>query len=375
MDLLLVKASLATTPAFVIDEKQIIENLQSLVNIKEQADCHVLYSIKALPLQLVCQLATDYLDGLSVSSLFEARLAKEILVDKGSIHITTPGLKDNEFIEVAELCSHISFNSINQYQRFLNFNRQQCSLGFRLNPKLSFADDLRYDPCRPYSKLGVELESLDEIVGNLEGLHFHNVFSHTDYLPLVKILGVLKDKLGHRLSQLKWINLGGGYLYSQIINSQPLIDQILQIKDRYGLEVYIEPGKDVIGNAGYLVSTVIDSFSSDGKKIKVLDTSVNHNPEVFEYQRKPELIEATDIGRYRCQLVGSSCLAGDVFGDYQFENLPQVGDKVVFSNVGAYSLIKANRFNGYNLPDIYWMDDKITLIKQATFNHYRQQWV
>lgn len=376
MNLNLVKNKLDSTPAFVFDENTIIKNLTTLVNIKKQSACRVLYSMKALPLELVLKLTKVYLDGLSVSSLFEARLAKEILADTGAIHMTTPGLREIEFEEIAEICTHISFNSINQYYRLIN-NINQCSAGLRLNPKLSFVKDPRYDPCRPHSKLGIEMELIinQGVSEKIEGLHFHNVFSNTNYMSLVDTVDMLREKLGHHLSQLKWLNLGGGYLHNQINNHKPLIDLAKQLKMEYELEIYIEPGKAVVENAGFLVTTVIDSFVSDGKRIMVLDTSVNHNPEVFEYQRKPELLEAVEEG-CSCVLVGSSCLAGDVFGEYTFDGTVKVGERLVFSNVGAYSLIKANRFNGYNLPDIYSVDkeNKQLLVKQSTYQDFRKQW-
>lgn len=376
MNLNLVKNKLDSTPAFVFDENTIIKNLTTLVNIKKQSACRVLYSMKALPLELVLKLTKVYLDGLSVSSLFEARLAKEILADTGTIHMTTPGLREIEFEEIAEICTHISFNSINQYYRLIN-NINQCSAGLRLNPKLSFVKDPRYDPCRPHSKLGIEMELIinQGVSEKIEGLHFHNVFSNTNYMSLVDTVDMLREKLGHHLSQLKWLNLGGGYLHNQINNHKPLIDLAKQLKMEYDLEIYIEPGKAVVENAGFLVTTVIDSFVSDGKRIMVLDTSVNHNPEVFEYQRKPELLEAVEEG-CSCVLVGSSCLAGDVFGEYTFDGTVKVGERLVFSNVGAYSLIKANRFNGYNLPDIYSVDkeNKQLLVKQSTYQDFRKQW-
>lgn len=378
MDLKLVKNNLPITPAFVIDENKIIENLTELVEIKAQTDCQILYSIKALPHQLVLETVKEYLDGFSVSSLFEARLAKEILGDNGSIHITTPGLRKDEFLEITNLCTHVSFNSINQFQRLQSISTEQISYGLRLNPKLSFADDLRYDPCRPNSKLGVEIESIGSSMDSIDGLHFHNVFSQTDYHALIKTVALLKDKLGHQLTQLKWINLGGGYLFNQIQNHQPLIDQLRLLKAEYELEVYLEPGKAVVGNAGYLVTTVIDGFISDGKEIIVLDTSVNHNPEVFEYQKKPHLLEEiyTDL-KFNCVLAGSSCLAGDIFGVYHFAKMPRVGDRLVFSDVGAYSQIKANRFNGYNLPAVYSVDrnKQFVFIQQSSYSHFRQQWV
>ena len=376
MDFEQIKNSLNSTPAFVFDEKTLVDNLTEIADLKKKSGCQALYSIKALPLELVLKLAKGHLDGLSVSSLFEARLAREVLADAGNLHITTPGLRDDEFRQIARLCTHVSFNSINQYRRLQNQALALTSLGLRINPKLSYASDPRFDPCRTSSKLGMAIDCLDNIPENIEGLHFHTVFSNTDYLALENTVRLLKQKLGDQLKQLKWLNLGGGYLYHQISNHQPFIDLITKLKSDYELRVFIEPGKAIVGNAGYLISSVIDCFISDGKNIAVLDTSVNHNPEVFEYQKSPELLDADSQGECSSLLVGSSCLAGDIFGEYQFNTLPKVGDRLVFLNVGAYSLIKANRFNGYNLPDIYWVDSNndMTLIKQSDYLDYRRQW-
>lgn len=377
MNLNVSKDNIEKTPAYVFDESIIDNNLTQLVNLKNKSGCRVLYSIKALPLGQVLNKAKDYLDGLSVSSLFEARLAREVLGDKGNIQITTPGLRDDEISELKELCTHISFNSINQYHRFDKNEAFNTSLGFRLNPKLSFATDDRFNPCRQYSKLGISIDSLNSIPDEIDGLHFHTVFSHQDFIPLEQTVAVLKKKFSDELGRLKWVNLGGGYLYNQIVDQQPFINLVKQLKAEFDIEVYIEPGKSVVNSAGYLVSTIIDSFSSDGKRVLVLDTSVNHHPEVFEYQKTPILLEENKNGRFTYILAGSSCLAGDLFGEYHFEKLLQIGDKVVFSNVGAYSVIKANRFNGYNLPDIYWIDkaNNYTLIKSSSYENYHQQWI
>lgn len=365
------------TPAYVFDENSIETNLLQLVSLREKSGCRVLYSIKALPLGLVLNKVKDYVDGFSTSSLFEARLAKEFLGDTGSIHITTPGLRDSEFDELKQLCTHISFNSVSQYQRFMQSGIQQGSLGLRLNPKLSFSKDQRFDPCRQHSKLGIDIDIVDFISKKIEGLHFHTVFSHQDYLSLEQTIATVKKKFGVKLARLKWINMGGGYLYNQIDSHQPFVEAVQQLKKEFYLDVYIEPGKAIVGDAGYLVSTIIDRFISDKKEVMVLDTSVNHHPEVFEYSIKPNLLEEDENGDYSCILAGSSCLAGDIFGEYQFKIMPKIGDKVVFSNVGAYSLIKANRFNGYNLPDVYWMDktNSLIFVKNNKYEDYRKQWV
>ncbi len=377
MDLNSVKNNLPTSPAYVFDEQAIINNLSTLNELKKQSGCMILYSIKALPLGYILNLAKNHVDGLSVSSLFEARLAKEILDDTGSIHITTPGLRTHEFEEITDLCSHISFNSLTQYQQLKNHKDSPASHGLRVNPQLSFSSDPRFDPCRVDSKLGVPITELPVLDKKIEGLHFHTVFSKSNYQPLEETVTLLKNKFADSLHQLKWLNLGGGYLFDQIECHQPFINLVSQLITDYDIDVYIEPGKAVVGNPGYLVTTVIDCFTNDGKNIAVLDTSVNHNPEVFEYQQRPELFESERDGDYSCLLVGSSCLAGDVFAEYQFKAMPKVGDRLVFSNVGAYSLIKANRFNGYNLPDIYSVDKdaSITLIKENSYQNYRQQWI
>ncbi|MGZ8165045.1 MAG: carboxynorspermidine decarboxylase, partial [Methylobacter sp.] len=162
----------------------------------------------------------------------------------------------------------------------------------------------------------------------------------------------------------------------EIEDHSPFIELVIDLKNDFDLEVYIEPGKAVVGSAGYLMTTVIDSFISDGKTIVILDTSVNHNPEVFEYQRQPDLPEQDSNGQYSAILAGSTCLAGDVFGEYRFKEPLQTGDKLIFKNVGAYSLIKANRFNGYNLPAIYiYKSTHIKKIKQYSYHDYRRQWV
>jgi len=378
MDFLVLKDSIYSSPAFVLDEAEINRQLEILAELRSQCDCKVLYSIKSLPFSSVMELAKPYVDGFSVSSLFEARLANEILAGQGSVHLTTPGIRPDELDELSSLCSHISFNSLAQFHRHAEAAQAQASIGLRVNPKLSFLNDDRFNPCRPHSKLGVDIEELIRSVDleQIEGLHVHNVFSATDFAPLIKTVDKLRYLLGVGLAELEWLNIGGGYLFGQIEDHRPFVDMVKRLKHDYGLEVYIEPGKAVVGQAGYLVATVLDSFVSDGETIAILDTSVNHNPEVFEYQRQPELHEHDPNGKYTATLAGCTCLAGDVFGKYHFMKPLQAGDKVVFKNVGAYTLIKANRFNGYNLPDIYLSNPlRVKKMKHYNYQDYRRQWL
>jgi carboxynorspermidine decarboxylase len=366
--------AVTTSPAYLFDQDAILDNLKPLENLREATGCKIIYSIKALPLLAVLELLKGRVDGFSVSSLFEARLARDVLGELGgSVHLTTPGLRSEEFSEISQLCSHISFNSLSQQQRLHDSVQLDYSAGLRVNPKLSFVDDDRYNPCREHSKLGVDWRLLEQgLPQGIEGLHFHTVFSREDFSPLLATVEKLKPLL--KQSTLKWLNLGGGYLYNSIHDQQALIELIQELRRELAIDVYLEPGKALVGNAGYLLTTVLDRFVSDGKMVLVLDSSVNHHPEVFEYQRQPSLY-VTEVGQEKAILVGSSCLAGDVFGEYEFAKIPDVGERLVFSDVGAYSLIKANRFNGYNLPDVYWHQQGcIEQLKHYSYQDYRQQW-
>jgi carboxynorspermidine decarboxylase len=378
MDFQQIKDSVSSSPAFVLDADEIINTLKALNTLRHRCGCKVLYSIKSLPFSSVLKIVKPFVDGFSVSSLFEARLADEILAGQGRIHLTTPGIRPDEGDEIARLLTHISFNSITQYQRFAAATPAKTSIGLRVNPKLSFVKDDRFDPCRPHSKLGVDIDDLwqSSCLDQIKGLHIHNVFAATGFTPLIKTIEKLRSYFGKDLARLDWLNLGGGYLFNQINDHRPFIDLVNQLKKDFDLDVYIEPGNAIVGCAGYLVATVIDSFVSDGKTVAILDTSVNHNPEVFEYQRQPELHEHDPKGQYSFILAGCTCLAGDVFGEYRFHKPLAVGDKVVFKNVGAYSLVKANRFNGYNLPDIYLVrDQQVKKLKHYPYQDYRRQWL
>jgi carboxynorspermidine decarboxylase len=377
MNLIALKSQLPSSPAFVIDREALLANLRILAELKSQSGVRILYSIKSLPLSRVLQEARPFVDGFSVSSLFEARLAQEVLQKTGGIHLTTPGIRPDEIDALGSYCTHIGFNSLSQFQRFAPALSGMVSAGLRINPKLSRLNDERFDPCRSHSKLGVALEDLENLESwnGIEGLQIHTSFSATAYTALTATLQKIEARLGGRLGRLGWVNLGGGYLYGQISDHQPFIDCVGRLKTRYGMQVHIEPGKAVVGNAGHLVATVLDIFVSDGKTVAILDTSVNHHPEVFEYQRRPDLAEHSPEGNYAAILAGCTCLAGDLFGEYRFDAPLGIGDKVVFNNVGAYSLIKANRFNGYNLPDVYIAEGgKLECIKHFRYEDYRSQW-
>lgn len=390
MDIERLKNALPETPAFVYDEARIIHTLDLLDRLRETSGLRVLYSIKAFPFAGALRLIQPRVDGFSVSSLFEARLASEIVETSGhppqksSLHITTPGLRTSEIEEVAAHCDFISFNSLEQFERLGPCVAGRASIGLRVNPQLSFLADGRYDPCRPHSKLGIPVDNLASILdrnqslmSRIAGLHFHTSFESRSFAPLKSTLDRIENVLGGFMNRLEWINLGGGYLFENGDDLNELSELVAALKRRRDVEIYFEPGKAVVGRAGYLVASVVDRFERGGKFIAVLDTGVNHLPEIFEYQKVPPVAEHRPDGAFECLLVGSTCLAGDVFGEYRFREPLRVGDRVVFPDVGAYSLIKANRFNGYDLPAIFASDryGRVKAMKRFGYEDYRTQWM
>jgi carboxynorspermidine decarboxylase len=368
------------TPAFVYDESQIVEKLELLARVREQSGCRMLYSIKALSFAGLLKTMAEYVDGFSVSSLFEARLAREILEDRGSIHLTSPGLREPDMREIAEYCDYLSFNSLPQWQRCKPYAKhRQC--GLRINPGLSFVKDERYDPCRAWSKLGVPLAQLDEIpadsdlLDGISGLHIHNNCEAIDFHQLEKTINLLLEQYNCIVARMRWLNFGGGYYIHDFSQLDVLNNIIESLRQQYDLEIFFEPGKGVVGHAGYLAASVIDMFDSGGRTVAILDTTVNHLPEVFEYQYKPAVLQESATGKYLYRLAGASCLSGDLFGDYRFDRELQINSRIIFANMGAYMMVKASMFNGINLPAIYSLDRTGAIRQQLKFEyqHYRSR--
>jgi carboxynorspermidine decarboxylase len=375
---------LPASPAFVFDEQRLAHNLALLDGIRSNSGCRILYSIKACPFTGLLKRMCGLLDGFSVSSLFEARLAREALAGAGSLHITSPGLRRNEMAEIGDLCDAVSFNSLSQLERLPCLLGGRAKVGLRINPQLSFLQDPRYDPCRRHSKLGAPLAQVVEhwragglSASGLSGLHLHSNFASNSFTPLQTTVAHLEAHLPQLVRDIEWVNLGGGYLFQASSDPETLLATIDHIQTTWNAQVYLEPGKSVVDDTGFLLASVIDLFESDGKSIAVLDTSVNHLPEVFEYQSRPQLLNEPTDAPYSTLLAGSTCLSGDLFGEYRFSRPLEINDRLVFENVGAYSLIKASRFNGHNLPSIYLLGNNgaPTLMKAYDYDDYRRQWI
>lgn len=373
------------TPALIYDEGRLRRHLGLLSTVRQTGGVRALYSIKAMPLVALLERIAPAVDGFSVSSLFEAQLAQGVLQKQGTVarsqlHITTPGLKPEDIEAIAECCDAISFNSLEQFQRLYPVLQDRAVAGLRVNPGCSFVTDDRYNPCRSGSKLGIPLSELQShtrsLTGLVKGLHFHTLFGSTTREPLRITLQMLESALGDWLDTLEWVNCGGGYLIEDVACAEELAEILGTFSQRHGVEVYIEPGNALVGMAGTLVVRVLDVFQRDGETIVVVDSGVHHLPEVFEYQRAPRLMNHMPDGPCQCQLVGSSCLAGDIFGRYRLAEPLKPGDLVTFEQVGAYSMVKASRFNGHDLPVIYLreIDGSLKLLKRFGYESFRGQW-
>ena len=375
------------TPAFVYDERVIHRLLDYAGPLRADGRCSVLFAVKSFSFAPALRVMAPRLDGFAASSLYEARLARSIVGDSGSVHITTPGLRGDELDEVGMLCDHIAFNSMGQWDAHQPRMEGRASCGLRVNPQLSFADDCRYDPCRPHSKLGVPLDGLAALLRDdparldgVQGLLFHSNCDSPDFAELRVTVDRLRECIPQLLPRLEWINLGGGYLFEEEGEPCAGLDDLCRtvdaLRSEYGVRVFIEPGSGLIRAAGYFVSTVLDIFESGGATVAVLDTSVNHMPEVFEYGFQPDLVGHEDDASHEYLLAGCTCLAGDLFGAYRFSNKLRVGDRVVFSNSGSYTLTKASMFNGVALPSVYALtvDGDLVLQSSPSYDDFASRW-
>jgi len=370
------------TPFFVYDVDRIRARLQMLQTKANDIPLQILYSIKSASFVSLLQAITVDLDGLSTSSLFESRLAREVLGNNGTVHLSTVALLPDQIDELMSCCDHININSLSQWQRYGDLFKGKVECGLRINPMTNYVNDPRFDPCRANSKLGVSFDNLLSTLADdpnaftgLSGLQFHNNCESRDLQQLVETCRILLESCRGLIKQIDWINIGGGYLFNEESDMQGLVDSVRLLNDAGFNRIYFEPGKAIVGDTGYLVSSVVDLFRSNEKEIAILDCSINHLPEVFEFQYQPDIYPQVNGGDYEYRLSGLTCLSGDIFGDYRFNRPLQLGDQIIFRDVGAYMLVKANMFNGINIPSVYLHAEEsgLTLIKQHTFQDFQNR--
>lgn len=371
------EAAKLQTPFYIVDEQLLCKNLAVLRSVMERTGCKILLAQKAFSMYYFYPLIGQYLCGATASGLYEARLAKEEM--KGENHIFSPAYKDDEIDEILEICDHIVFNSFSQWDKYKEKAMaagKEC--GIRINPEYSTQDHAIYDPCAPYSRLGVTLSNFceDKLEG-ISGLHFHTLCEQNAQ-DLEKTLQVVEDKFGKYLYQMKWLNFGGGH---HITRDDYEIDRLIRLIDRvqktYDLEVYLEPGEAVALDAGFLVSSVLD-LNENGKSIAILDTSAAcHMPDVIEMPYRPRIIDAGEPGekKYSYILGGPTCLSGDIIGEYSFEHPIQNGDKLIFEDMAIYSMVKNNTFNGMQLPTIAarHADGSVKVVKQFGYEDFKMR--
>lgn len=364
------------TPCYVIDERRLRENLEILADVKKRAGCKILLAQKAYSAFATYPLIAKYLDGCTASGLYEARLGYEEMAKPfgRENHIFSPAYRDEEFDEIAKICNHIVFNNARQYEKFKD-RAAGASCGIRINPEYSTQEHGIYDPCSEFSRLGTTIANLTELPEGVEGLHFHTLCEQNAE-PLCETIVEVTKKFGKFFGRIKWLNMGGGHHITRPdYDRELLIEEIRFTKEQFGFEVYLEPGEAVALNAGYLVTTVLDTFRN-GMNIAITDASAAcHAPDVLEMPYRPNIRGAgmPNEKQFTYRLGGNTCLAGDIIGDYSFDKALSEGDRLVFEDMAIYSMCKNNTFNGMALPSIYLLREngELALLKEFGYENFK----
>lgn len=363
------------TPCYVVEEELLIKNLEILKRVEEEAGCHILLAQKAFSMYHFYPLIGKYISGATASGLYEAKLGAEEMGKEN--HVFSPAYKEEDFDEILSLCDHIIFNSFSQWEKFKEkalAAGREC--GIRINPECSTQEHGIYDPCSKGSRLGVTLANFKpELLDGIVGLHFHTLCEQgVDALEIT--LKAVEEKFGKWLPMMKWVNFGGGHhITKPDYDVDKLIKIIKAFKEKYQVEVYLEPGEAVALDTGFLVAEVLELIENDGQ-IAILDTSAAcHMPDVLEMPYRPFVIGSGEAGekKYTYTFGGPTCLAGDMIGTYSFDGPLNIGDKVVFCDMAIYSMVKNNTFNGMPLPAIAAVDRdrNVSTVRQFGYEDFK----
>jgi carboxynorspermidine decarboxylase len=350
------------SPCYVVDEDLLEKNLEILDSVQRRTGCSILLALKGFSMYSVFPLIGRYLEGITASSLFEARLGYEEMGKE--VHIFSPAYIEDEFADIMKYCDHIVFNSFSQWEKYrgrVASSGRHIECGIRVNPEYSEISTPIYNPCYANSRLGVTLANFrPDMLDGIVGLHFHTMCEQNSD-TLERTVKVIDEKFGAYIKGMKWVNLGGGHhITREDYDIDRLVRVIEFIKDKYGVKVYLEPGEAIALDAGYLVAEVLD-IVDNGMKIAILDASAAcHMPDVLEMPYRPNVIGAGKPDEYAhtCRLGGPTCLAGDIIGDYSFREPLKPGDRLVFCDMAHYTMVKNNMFNGVNLPSIVLFNEK-----------------
>lgn len=367
------------TPCYVTDEVLLKHNLEILDRVRKETGCRILLAQKAFSMYSTYPLLSQYLDGTTASGLFEAKLGSEEF--EGEVHVFSPAYKSDEIEQLVQISDHIVFNSFRQWAKYRNLVKncqRNISCGIRVNPEYSEIETEIYNPCAENSRLGVISGQFDEaMLDGIEGLHFHTMCEQGAE-TLKRTLPYFEEKFGKYLYDMKWVNFGGGHhITRDDYNVNLLIECVNYIKDKYDVQVYLEPGEAVALNSGFLVAEVLD-IGKNGMNTCIVDTSAAcHMPDVLEMPYRPYIIGSgkPDEKAYTYRLGGPTCLAGDIIGDYSFDEPLKDSDRLVFTDMAIYSMVKNNTFNGMPLPSIYLntTDGELKLIKEFSYNDFKSR--
>lgn len=370
------------TPCYVIQEEQLRQNLEILKGVMDRTGCKILLAQKAFSMYEVYPLIAQYLSGTTASGLYEAKLgAEEMGIPFGKeTHIFSPAYKEEEFEEILTYCDHIVFNSFEQLERFGKRAAEAGkSVGLRINPQYSTLEGHEiYDPCAAGSRLGVTVEKFrPELLEYVDGLHFHTLCEQ-DAQPLHDTLKEVERQFGEWLPKMKWLNFGGGHHITREGYDIALLERcICEMKEKYDLEIFLEPGEAVALNAGVLL-TKVEEIVENSIQIAILDTSAAcHMPDVLEMPYRPPLQDGYEAEEkeYTYRLAGPTCLAGDVIGDYSFEEPLKRGDTLTFEDMAIYTMVKNNTFNGMRLPAIVLedKDGECRVVRQFKYEDFKMR--
>ena len=373
------------TPCYVIDEAKREENCKILKSVMDETKAKILLAQKAFSGFYFYPLIGEYLAGATASGLFEARLGAEEM--KKENHIFSPAYKDEDMEEITRICDHIIFNSVNQLKKYKSYCLDKgVSIGIRINPEFSTQEDHEiYDPCASGSRLGITLLTLENalkedasLLSGVDGLHFHTLCEQGAE-PLRDTLEVVYKNFGKYLKNMKWLNFGGGHhITREDYNRELLIKCIKEAKSLFDVEIYLEPGEAVALNAGYSVTTILDKTTSGDITNLILDISAAcHMPDVIEMPYRPPLFTSGEAGekKFTYRLGSCTCLAGDIIGDFSFDEEKNIGDKLIFGDMAIYSFVKNNTFNGMPLPDLAVLkkDGSVENIKSFGYKDFKER--
>jgi len=366
-------------PCYLLEEKKLRQNLELIRGVEEAADCSIILALKGFAMWSAFPIVREYLSGCAASSYYEARLIDDYF--QGHIHLYAPAYTKEEFPLLLELADRISFNSLGQWETFsAQALAKGISCGLRVNPGIHEVETDLYNPSGKQSRLGVAVEELGErLPDGVEGLHVH-ALCESPADATARLIAAVEDSYGHYLADLKWLNLGGGHLMTRDgYDIQALVSAIRAFRARYPhIEVILEPGSAIAWRTGPLVSSVLDIVHRGGMDIAILDISATaHMPDVLEMPYRPEVRDAgePDEKPYTCCLGGMTCLAGDVIGDYSFDEKLKVGDLVVFEDMIHYTMVKTTMFNGVQHPAIAIerTDGSFDVVRQFSYEDYRDR--